>query len=173
MRGDTSMSLQRERGFRAESRFIYLANQPPARRSYAPRGFVRIEHAPPIMDVRGVDAFVIHYRGGHSTAHKRIPIQLKHGPNARTSYYTTHCGMNIPVVATSLDITQGNVFERIRMLLDYHELYARHYDERKLHALEHNAPTHGELEVVDLIRRSRAAFAYTPAPETSEQVQMA
>ena len=114
MRGDTSMSAKRERGFLAESRFIYLANVPPDPRCRPPRGYVRLEQAPPIMDVRGIDGFVVHYRLSTTTAPRRIPIQLKNGGEPWVASASTHCGMEIPILHTSTDITQFNVLDRIR-----------------------------------------------------------
>jgi hypothetical protein len=172
MRGDTTMSAQRARGFLSESKFFYLANQLPAARTRAPRGYVRMEQATPIMDVRGIDGFVVHYRGSNATAPRRIPVNFKCGADARTSYVTTHCGMQIPVLGARIDMTQGHVFEQIRLLLDAHDRRPRVYDENRLRALGENKPTNGEREVVDLVERSRAAFNYSPALPMSELMQM-
>ena len=163
------MSAKRERGFLAESRFIYLANVPPDPRCRPPRGYVRLEQAPPIMDVRGIDGFVVHYRLSTTTAPRRIPIQLKNGGEPWVASASTHCGMEIPILHTSTDITQFNVLDRIRQLLDYHERYKRVYDEVRLQTIERNTPTSGELEVVDLIERSRAAFSYRPPGQPPAQ----
>ena len=163
LRGDTYLhTAHRARGYFSESRFFYLANQPPAPRSRAPRGFVRLEQAPPIMDVRGVDGFVVHYRGTYVTSPLKIPIQLKHGPESRSSYHQTRCGMLIPVIGTRPDMTQGNVFERIRLLLDAHERTPRFYSPQKLYEIEHNRPTNAERAVMELIEQSRNAFSYAP-----------
>ena len=162
IRGDTSMSPQRARGFLAESRFFYLANVPPDPKSPPPRGFIRVEQAKPIADVRGIDGFVYHYRGASSTTPRRIPVQLKNGVVASTPFNMTHCGLRVPIITISGDMSQFNMFERIRRLLDVHERYRYVYDERHILNIERNRPTAGELEVVELIERSRNAFEFKP-----------
>lgn len=155
----TTTPEQEARGFLAESRFFTYVNY--TRHPFV-RGFVRVEQASALMDARGIDGFVHHYRRGTSSTPKRIPIQLKTGfAYGSDGCHTTRNDLRVPIIPISVDMRPQSMLDQIRRLLDAFDASPKEY-EVKLCAIEHWQPSCVELQLADLIERSRERFKAPP-----------
>lgn len=144
---------QEARGFLAELHFFKLASA--MRRK--PRGMVRVEQASSLLDARGIDGFVFHYRCTSQSDVRRIPIQLKTG-SRHDHYFVAGNGLHVPIVPINLGITEHQVFHHIRRLLDYYEMSPVEY-EPKLLDLEMREPRTSEARYVTLIDACREKYS--------------
>lgn len=155
----TTTPEQEARGFLAESRFFSYVNY--TRHPFV-RGFVRVEQGSALLDARGIDGFVYHYRRGHSTTPKRIPIQLKTGfVYGGDGYHTTRNDLRVPIIPINVDMRPGSMLDRIRRLLDAFDASPKEY-ETKLCAMERWQPSSVEIELAQLIEQSRSRFKAPP-----------
>ena len=157
---------QEARGFLAESRFFSYVNHV----RYHLRGFARVEQGSALLDARGIDGFVFHYRRGTSAEPNRLPIQLKTKftyEDAR--YHTTKNGIRVPILVINVAMKPQKMLDRVRQALDAFDASPREYEDQ-LRALEIMEPTRTELDLVQLIELSRSR---NPAPPLNTSVDRA
>ncbi len=150
---------QEARGLLAESRFFFFVNLVP--RPYV-RGFLRVEQASPLLDVRGIDGFVYHHRRVSAATPKRIPFQLKTGFRPeQCPYHTTRNNLAVPIIPISVQMTQDKMLKRIRQLLDAFDATPCDY-ESKLREIESWTTNETEMKVVAIIEAARVLCTAPP-----------
>lgn len=150
------LPLRRERrGFLVEVR---LFDTVTASKQRMPWGFVRLERASPIMDVRGIDGYIVHFLGISPPDHKRIPIQIKSAAEERCDQYIDRNGMKIPILSFNLRTKEHVLIDMVRSLLGRHSLIVYDYESR-LRAIEKQPATPNEQIVIGLIEQSRMEFS--------------